>query len=245
MQMSELSPIVLVIDDEIQIRRFLRTGFELNNFVVHEAGTGAEGIRSATLRPIDIVIVDLGLPDMDGSEVVERIRSWSTVPIIVLSVRSTEAQKVRLLEIGADDYVVKPFDPRELVARVHSVLRRARGDGDAGSKLGGAGESERISFEGWSLEVGTRQLTTPRQMVVPLSNAEFRLLWTFIERPRRVLNRDQLMDAARGQSSTAYDRSIDLLVSRLRQKLDDDPRDPKLLKTIRGEGYLFDARISR
>lgn len=93
--------------------------------------------------------------------------------------------------------------------------------------------------------VGTRQLTTPRQVVVPLSNAEFRLLWTFIERPRRVLNRDQLMDAARGQASTAYDRSIDLLVSRLRQKLDDDPRDPKLLKTIRGEGYLFDARISR
>ena len=122
MQMSELSPIVLVIDDEIQIRRFLRTGFELNGFVVHEAGTGTEGIRAATLRPIDIVIVDLGLPDMDGSEVVERIRSWSTVPIIVLSVRSTEAQKVRLLEIGADDYVVKPFGIAELLARVRVAL---------------------------------------------------------------------------------------------------------------------------
>src|SRR5450756_1666865 len=103
--MSEPAPIVLVVDDEIQIRRFLRTGFELNGFVVHEADTGAEAIRSATLRPIDLVIVDLGLPDIDGSEVVERIRSWSSVPIIVLSVRSSEPEKVRLLELGADDYL--------------------------------------------------------------------------------------------------------------------------------------------
>ena len=122
--MSEPAPIVLVVDDEIQIRRFLRAGFELNGFVVHEAGTGAEAIRSATLRPIDLVIVDLGLPDMDGSEVVERIRSWSSVPIIVLSVRSTEAQKVHLLELGADDYVVKPFGMAELLARVRVALRR-------------------------------------------------------------------------------------------------------------------------
>ena len=122
--MSEPAPIVLVVDDEIQIRRFLRTGFELSGFVVHEAATGAEAIRSATLRPIDLVIVDLGLPDMDGSEVVERIRSWSSVPIIVLSVRSTEAQKVSLLELGADDYVVKPFGMAELLARVRVALRR-------------------------------------------------------------------------------------------------------------------------
>ena len=122
--MTESSPIVLVVDDEIQIRRFLRTGFELNGFVVHEAGTGAEAIRTATLRPIDLAIIDLGLPDMDGSEVVERIRSWSSVPIIVLSVRSSEAEKVRLLEAGADDYVVKPFGMAELLARVRVALRR-------------------------------------------------------------------------------------------------------------------------
>ena len=122
--MTEPSPIVLVVDDEIQIRRFLRTGFELNGFVVHEAGTGTEAIRSATLRPIDLVIVDLGLPDMDGADVVERIRSWSSVPIIVLSVRSSEAEKVHLLELGADDYVVKPFSPMELVARLKRLVSR-------------------------------------------------------------------------------------------------------------------------
>src|SRR5579872_2677683 len=112
--MSDPSPIVLIVDDEVQIRRFLRTGFELNGFVVHEVGSGAEAIRSATLQPIDLVIIDLGLPDMDGAEVVERIRSWSSVPIIVLSVRSSEAQKVHLLELGADDYIVKPFGMAEL-----------------------------------------------------------------------------------------------------------------------------------
>jgi len=122
--MSETSPIVLIVDDEIQIRRFLRTGFELNGFVVHEAGTGSEAVRTATLRPIDLAIIDLGLPDMDGSEVVERIRSWSTMSIIVLSVRSSESEKVRLLELGADDYVVKPFGMAELLARVRVALRR-------------------------------------------------------------------------------------------------------------------------
>src|SRR3569832_2845447 len=116
--MREVSPIVLVVDDEAQIRRFLRTGFELSGFAVHEAALGAEALRVATMRPIDLVIVDLGLPDMDGAEVVERIRSWSTMPIIVLSVRSSEAEKVHLLELGADDYVVKPFGMAELLARV-------------------------------------------------------------------------------------------------------------------------------
>src|SRR3569833_4189201 len=122
--MNEASPIVLIVDDEVQIRRFLRTGFELNGFVVHEAANGAEAIRAATMRPIDLVIVDLGLPDMDGAEVVERIRSWSTVPIIVLSVRSSEAEKVHLLELGADDYVVQPFGMAALLARVRVALRR-------------------------------------------------------------------------------------------------------------------------
>ncbi len=130
--MSEIPLSVLVVDDEIQIRRFLRTGFEFDNFTVQEAETGTEALHTATLKPSDLVILDLGLPDMDGAEVLERLRSWSSVPLIVLSVRANEAEKVRLLELGADDYVVKPFGMAELLARAHSALRRqlraARGE---------------------------------------------------------------------------------------------------------------------
>ena len=122
--MSETPASVLVVDDEIQIRRFLRTGFELDGFTVHEAETGAEALRAATLQPSDLVILDLGLPDMDGADVLERLRSWSSVPLIVLSVRGGESEKVRLLEAGADDYVVKPFGMAELLARAHSAMRR-------------------------------------------------------------------------------------------------------------------------
>jgi two-component system OmpR family response regulator len=231
----------LIVDDDKEICALLCS--YLADFGIEARGVhdGAAMRRAITEQAPDVIILDLMLPGEDGLTLCRQLRANGNVPVIMLTARGEPADRVVGLELGADDYVVKPFDPRELVARVHTVLRRARGD----AGLGSGGESERISFEGWTLDVGTRQLTTPRQVVVPLSNAEFRLLWTFIERPRRVLNRDQLMDAARGTSSTAYDRSIDLLVSRVRQKLDDDPRDPKLLKTIRGEGYLFDARISR
>src|ERR1700744_5245663 len=122
--MSEPPASVLVVDDEVQIRRFLRTGFELDGFQVHEAETGAEALRTASLKPSDLVILDLGLPDMDGADVLERLRAWSSVPLIVLSVRSSEAEKVRLLELGADDYVVKPFGMAELLARPPSAMRR-------------------------------------------------------------------------------------------------------------------------
>jgi two-component system OmpR family response regulator len=230
----------LIVDDDKEICALLCS--YLADFGIEARGVhdGAAMRRALAEQAPDVIILDLMLPGEDGLTLCRQLRAASNIPVIMLTARGEPADRVVGLELGADDYVVKPFDPRELVARINTVLRRARGDGGAG-----AFESERIGFEGWTLDVGTRQLTTPRQMVVPLSNAEFRLLWTFIERPRRVLNRDQLMDAARGGASTAYDRSIDLLVSRLRQKLDDDPRDPKLLKTVRGEGYLFDARISR
>jgi two-component system OmpR family response regulator len=231
----------LIVDDDREICALLCTYLADFGIAARGVHDGAAMRRAMTEQVPDVIILDLMLPGEDGLTLCRQLRASGNIPVIMLTARGEPADRVVGLELGADDYVVKPFDPRELVARVHTVLRRARGDAVAGD----AGAGERISFEGWTLDVSTRQLTTPRQMVVPLSNAEFRLLWTFIERPRRVLNRDQLMDAARGQASTAYDRSIDLLVSRLRQKLDDDPRDPKLLKTIRGEGYLFDARITR
>lgn len=234
----------LIVDDDREICALLCTYLADFGIAARGVHDGAAMRRAMTEQTPDVIILDLMLPGEDGLTLCRQLRASGNIPVIMLTARGEPADRVVGLELGADDYVVKPFDPRELVARIHTVLRRSRGDAAAGGGAG-EGERERISFEGWTLDVSTRQLTTPRQVVVPLSNAEFRLLWTFIERPRRVLNRDQLMDAARGQASTAYDRSIDLLVSRLRQKLDDDPRDPKLLKTIRGEGYLFDARINR
>jgi two-component system OmpR family response regulator len=231
----------LIVDDDTEICALLCS--YLADFGIEARGVhdGAAMRRALAEQTPDVIILDLMLPGEDGLTLCRQLRSNGNIPVIMLTARGEPADRVVGLELGADDYVVKPFDPRELVARIHTVLRRARNEVSSSFD----NERERVSFEGWTLDVGTRQLTTPRQVVVPLSNAEFRLLWTFIERPRRVLNRDQLMEAARGSASTAFDRSIDLLVSRLRQKLDDDPRDPKLLKTVRGEGYLFDARISR
>jgi len=139
---------------------------------------------------------------------------------------------------GAVDYIAKPFEPRELVARIQSVLRRVRD----GRETPRGEERTSIRFDGWRLDSVLRQVESADGMQVPLSNAEFRLLWVFLERPRRVLSREHLLDAARGRSIEAFDRSIDLLVSRLRQKLRDDPKAPRLIKTVRGEGYLFDAR---
>ena len=220
--MSDPSPIVLVVDDEIQIRRFLRTGFELNGFIVHEAGTGAEAIRTATLRPIDLAIVDLGLPDMDGAEVVERIRSWSSVPIIVLSVRSAEAQKVRLLELGADDYVVKPFGFRELLARIRAVLRRtSRGAVDGPLRAG-------------RLEVDLRaRRATIDGSEVSLTPKEFDLLALLAADPGAVVGRERILREVWHSEWFGPTKTIDVHVASLRRKLG----DPRWIETVRGVGH--------
>ena len=148
--MTEADPVVLVVDDEVQIRRFLRAGLELDGFAVQDAETGADALRWATLKPPDLVILDLGLPDMDGGEVLERLRAWSSVPLIVLSVRSNEAEKVRLLESGADDYVVKPFGMAELLARAHAAMRRQARVSRPASRWSGSGRSRSIWRRGSS-----------------------------------------------------------------------------------------------
>ena len=231
---------VLIVDDDDDIRELLRTylaGFSIQAQCVRDGAAMREAMAGARF---DVIVLDLMLPGEDGLSLCRRLREATDIPVIILTARGEAADRVVGLELGADDYVMKPFDPRELVARIHTILRRTRDGGRR--ELGGADEWR---FEGWAINRVSRQLLTPQNMVVPLSNAEFRLLSVFIERPRRVLTRDHLMDAVRGQSATPVDRSIDILVSRLRQKLGDDPRDPRLLKTVRGEGYLFDARVTR
>ncbi len=234
---------VLIVDDDEEIRELLANYLAGFSIRAQAVGDGV-AMRNAMLATrFDAIILDLMLPGEDGLSLCRQLRASTDIPIIILTARGEATDRVVGLELGADDYVMKPFDPRELVARIHTILRRTRDGKKSNDVADGSGDQWR--FEGWTINRVARQLITPQRMVVPLSNAEFRLLSVFIERPHRVLSRDQLMDAARGHNATAFDRSIDLLVSRLRQKLEEDPKEPKFLKTIRGEGYLFDAKVVR
>ena len=225
--MNEPSPIVLVVDDEVQIRRFLRTGFELNGFVVQEADSGTEAIRTSTLRPIDLVIVDLGLPDMDGSEVVERIRSWSTVPIIVLSVRSSEAEKVHLLELGADDYVVKPFGMAELLARVRVALRRQSraASGEPAVKVGPL-----------TIDLAARAVMLNGQRLA-LTPKEYRLLQVLAQHAGNVVTHQHLLKEVWGTVHVHDTHYLRIFVRKLRQKIEPNPDLPRILVTELGVGY--------
>ena len=221
------SPTVLVIDDEVQIRRFLRSGFELNGFVVHEAGTGAEAIRSASLQPIDLVITDLGLPDLDGADVVERIRSWSTVPIIVLSVRSSEAEKVRLLELGADDYVVKPFGMAELLARVRVALRR---------QMRAASGEPTVTVGPLTIDLALRAVTLSDNRLT-LTPKEYRLLQVLAQHAGNVVTHHHLLKEVWGSIHVQDTHYLRIFVRKLRQKIEPNADSPKILLTELGVGY--------
>lgn len=226
---------ILVVDNDAEILDQLSGYLARFNMSADCAADGAAMRAMLAEGRHDLLLLDLMLPDEDGLALCREIRAATDIPILILTARGEPADRVLGLELGADDYIVKPFDPRELVARITCILRRTRGEKP------NAREQE-ITFDRWRLDRMLRQLVTPEGMVVPLSNAEFRLLWAFLEHPRQVLSRDQLMDIARSRAMDTFDRSIDLLVSRLRQKLSDDSRQPRLIKTVRGEGYFMDVR---
>nr|WP_205886458.1 response regulator [Pseudomonas otitidis] len=228
----------LLVDDDVPIRDLLCDYLARFNIEAVGVADGQAMRETLAAEPFDVVVLDLMLPGEDGLSLCRWLRSESDIPILMLTARCEPTDRIIGLELGADDYMAKPFEPRELVARIQTILRRVRDDRE-GLR---ADQRASIRFDAWRLNGVLRQLHSPEGLVVPLSNAEFRLLWVFLERPRRVLSREQLLDAARGRSIEAFDRSIDLLVSRLRQKLGDDPKSPRLIKTVRGEGYLFDAR---
>ena len=234
---------VLIVDDDAEICRLLCNYLLDFGFLPIGVENGVDMRAAMATHHFDLIVLDLMLPGEDGLTLCRHLRTTTDIPIVMLTARGESTDRVVGLELGADDYILKPFDPRELVARIHSILRRSRtGNKTEKNELA---VGDQIGFEGWKLNRTLRQLTSPQHMVVPLSNAEFRLLWAFVERPRRVLSRDQLMDAARGHLINVFDRSIDLLISRLRQKMKDDPKQPRLLKTVRGEGYMFDVRVVR
>jgi len=225
--MNETAPVVLVVDDEIQIRRFLRAGFELDGFSVQEAETGGEAVRAATLAPPDLVILDLGLPDMDGADVLERLRAWSSVPIIVLSVRSNEAEKVRLLERGADDYVVKPFGMAELLARAHAAMRR--------HVRVSAGEPV-VRLGPLTIDLAAR-IVTVNGTRVQLTPKEYRLLQLLAQHAGNVVTHQLLLKDVWGSPHLRDTHYLRIFVRKLRQKIEVDPTQPRILLTELGVGY--------
>jgi two-component system OmpR family response regulator len=233
---------VLLVDDDIQIRQLLSDYLSEFGMAVVAVADGKSMTEALGKGSFDLVILDLMLPGEDGLSLCRSLRAKSDIPILMLTARGETMDRVIGLEVGADDYIVKPFEPRELVARIQTILRRVRGRRENPKDQK---PENMASFMGWSLNYVLRQVISPEELVIPLSNAEFRLLKVFIEHPCRVLTRDFLLDQARGRNMDLFDRSIDLLVSRLRQKLGDDSRTPSLIKTVRGEGYLFDAKVTR
>jgi two-component system KDP operon response regulator KdpE len=221
------APNVLVVDDEVQIRRFLRSGFELDGYSVAEAENGREAIRAATLRPTDLIILDLALPDLDGSQVLERIRSWSNVPVIILSVKSSEMEKVRLFELGADDYVTKPFGMAELLARSKVVLRRkARATtGDSVIRI----ESLKIDLAARNVFLGDERLT--------LTPKEYRLLQILAQYPGNVVTHQELLKEIWGLPHINDTHYLRIVVRKLRQKIEADSNRPRILLTELGVGY--------
>jgi two-component system OmpR family response regulator len=230
---------VLVVDDDTEIRRLLGEYLERNGYRVTLATDGKEMRRALDSSRPDIVVLDVMLPDESGLTLCRELRAHSDLPVIMLTARIDEIDRIVGLEMGADDYVAKPFSPRELLARINNVLRRSR----ALPPVRGGAHS--VRFAGWTLDLAARQLVAPDGVVIALSGAEFRLLSVFVEHPNRVLDRNQLMDLTVGRDGVPFDRSIDVQVSRLRIRLRDDAREPRIIKTVRNEGYVLAATVER
>ena len=234
---------LLIVDDDPDILSLLTKFFRKHSFLVSVAANGDEMIKAFEGETFDLVILDLMLPGEDGLSLCRRLQQTHHVPVIMLTAMSDLTDRIVGLEVGGDDYVAKPFDARELLARVKAVLRRAAAAPQAPS----AQEPTRpvLRFAGWRLDLARRELRSEQDTLIPLTSGEFELLLAFAEHAQRVLTRDQLLDLAHGHGHEVYDRSIDLQVSRLRRKLEQDVKNPSLIRTVRNGGYMFTAEVQR
>jgi two-component system, OmpR family, response regulator len=228
---------LLIVDDDPALRGLLSEYLTGAGYEVVAVADGAAMERERNQGHFDLVVLDLMLPGDDGLKLCRELRAKSGVAILMLTARSEEVDRVLGLEMGADDYVSKPFSPRELLARVRTILRRT---GDGASRSG-----TRLRFAGWTLQLASRTLIDSEGVVVPLSSRELRLLQMLAESPNRVLTRDQLMEALAGRDAGPFDRTIDVMISRVRRRLRDDAREPHLIRTVRNEGYLLAATVER
>jgi len=238
--MSDADTKLLLVDDEASLREPLADYLSRQGFVVRQAADAAKA-RSALLDDMpDLVLLDIMMPGEDGISLCRHLVETRNLPVIFLTARGEAADRIVGLEIGADDYVVKPFEPRELVARIRSVLRRASKSGQAESSV-----DLQYEFDGWVLDPLKRRLTDPGGSVVPISSAEFRLLMALLDHPQQVMDRDRLLDMVQGREAHLFDRAVDNQISRLRRKIEVDSRDPRLIQTVWGGGYMLAAEVRR
>ena len=237
--MVSTAPVVLIVEDDPSLRTLLSRVLREEGFHPLSAAHGAEMARIIDANPIDLILLDIMLPGSNGFDLCRTLRRSSQVPIIILSARDEETDRLIGLELGADDYIAKPFSNRELVARIRAILRRTQGGGQTAPR-----GYQLLTFANLTLDPGRRELISPEGAVVDLSGAEFDLLLAFVSAPQRVIGRERLLEMSRTRLADASDRSIDVLVSRLRRKLAAVQAEP-LLRTVRGVGYIFTAAVER
>jgi len=243
---------ILIVEDDPVVADVVAACLEDAEFETTITSSGQAALNIVSDSHIDLCVVDLGLPDMDGLSLTREIKSRSNIGIIILSGRGETTERIIGLEVGADDYLGKPFEPRELLARVRSIIRRTLPSGAISEGLdttdnGADSDETAFIFEGWKVDPASLEIVGPDGMQPQLSNSEFNLLQAFIEHPNRVLSRDQLLDLMHGHdnSSPAFDRSIDVQITRLRKKIESNPKSPKFIKTVRNRGYMFTAKVTR
>lgn len=238
---SERSQHLLVVDDDREIRDLVSRFLTRHGYRVTTARDGREMKQALADWNVDLIVLDLMLPGTDGLTLCRELRASSKIPVIMLTAMGEELDRIVGLEMGADDYLPKPFNPRELLARIKAVLRRM----DQLSRIPDEARSNLIRFENWEFDAASRALKGADGVVVDLTAGEFELLQTFTQHPQRVLSRDQILDMTRGRAAAPFDRSVDVQVGRLRRKIEADPANPLLIKTVRGGGYIFTPSVER
>jgi DNA-binding response OmpR family regulator len=229
------------LDDDPSIRQIVTEYLGENELRVTAVASGKELLAVMAKETIDLVVLDLRLHGEDGMQIARKLREQSSIPILMLTGRADEADRVMGLELGADDYLTKPFSPRELLARIRALLRRASAQASVADEIA---KVRAFRFGNWELNVGLRKLKSPEGKGVELTNGEFSLLTAFLSSPQRVLTRDQLLDLSRLHNAEVYDRSIDVQILRLRRKIEIDPAHPKFIITERGAGYVFASDVT-
>ncbi len=238
----QLSSKILIVDDDPKITQLMEKFLAAYGYHVTLAGCGEEMFDALKHKLFDLVILDIMLPGEDGFELCRKLRQNSVVPVIMLTAAGEDTERILGLELGADDYLTKPFNPHELLARIKAILRRSGGEGSGGELNHPA---TKLTFNDWVLDKLLRRLISPEGLDVAMTDGEYRLLEALAERPNQVLSRDALLEITQNRQAGPFDRSIDVRISRLRQKIEPDPKQPAVIKTVRGGGYIFSAKVEK